>query len=52
MEKAECFENIALEGWPAVYGRELKPEEIMEIESNIQKLADVLIEIERSKTNG
>jgi len=52
MEKAECSENNALEGWSAVYGREIRADEIMEIASNIQKLAEVLIEIEGSKTNG
>jgi len=52
MEEAECFENNALNGWAAIYGRELKSDEIMEIESNIQKLAEVLIEIVGNKTNG
>lgn len=52
MEEAECFENKVRNGWAAIYGRELKSNEIMEIESNIQKLAEVLIEIEGSKING
>jgi hypothetical protein len=52
MEKAECFENTALNGWAAIYERELKADEIMEIESNIQKMAELLIEINGSNTNG
>ena len=52
MEKAECFENDALNGWAAIYRRQLRADEIMEIESNIQKLAEVLIEINGRKTNG
>jgi hypothetical protein len=52
MEKAESFENNAFIGWAAIYGRELKADEIMVIESNIQKLAELLIEINGSKTNG
>ena len=49
MEEAEC--PNALNGWAAIYGRELTSDEIVEIESNIRKLAEVIIEIE-GKANG
>jgi hypothetical protein len=42
----EEVENSVNQGWAAIYGRELNTEEIREIEANIQKLAEVLIEIE------
>jgi len=50
MEEAEC--SNALIGWAAIYGRELATEEIAEIESNINKLVNVIIEIEGKKING
>jgi hypothetical protein len=42
----EEVENSGLQGWAAIYGKELNTEEIREIEVNIQKMAEVLIEIE------
>ncbi|GEM_PF-6221784 len=47
----ENVEANALQGWATIYGRELNPEEIREIETNIQKLVDVLTDTER-KANG
>ncbi len=49
MENVEGSEGNAFNGWPSLYGRELNSEEVMEIETNIQKLAEVIIEIEKGK---
>ena len=45
MEKAE---EVALPSWAVLYERELTADEIGEIEVNISKLAEVLVEIGKS----